>query len=448
MLSESQERMLAVVKRGREAEALAVFKKWDLDAAVIGRVTDSGHIVLTENGQVVADLPIVPLAEGLQYERPYAPPADFVTARALDIAALPVPDDLSAVLVKLLESPNIGHKGWIWQKYDHMVRLGTVIGPGADAAVLRIFDHYRDPRENHVGGALPASFKGLALTTDCNPRFCWLDPYEGARLAVAEAYRNISTVGAEPLAITDCLNFGNPERPEIMWQLVEAIRGLGDACRALNTPVVSGNVSLYNETDGRAIKPTPAVGLVGLMADVRRAVGAHFADGLEVALLGDCTDELGGSEYLLQIHGKIAGRPPKLDCVREAAVGTLQRRLCTDALVAAAHDCSEGGLAVALVEACLGEQPVGLDVDVALGNAARKDALLFGEAASRIVIAFASDKRARIEQLAKDAGVPFRHLGRTGGRRFAVRVDGQPAIDATIETLIGAHRSGFRKLVS
>src|SRR5688572_9478044 len=225
MLSESQERMLAVVKSGRESEALAIFDKWDLDAAVVGRVTDTGQIVVTSEGETVAEIPVAPLAEGLRYERPIQkPPAPP------EIGTVEPPRDLGRALLTLVGSPNLASKAWIWRQYDHMVRLGTVVRPGADAAVVRVLE----------GASDPASAKGLVLTTDCNSRFCALDPYEGARLAVAESYRNISTVGGEPLAVTDCLNFGNPERPEVMGQFVAAVRGLGDACRALETPVVSG----------------------------------------------------------------------------------------------------------------------------------------------------------------------------------------------------------------
>jgi phosphoribosylformylglycinamidine synthase len=335
MLSESQERMLAVVERGREPEALAIFEKWDLDAAVIGRVTDTGKIRVLDRGRAVAEIPVAPLAEGLRYERPYTkPPAEA----PLDLAALAPPSDLGRALVEILSSPNVASKEWVYRQYDHMVRVGTVARPGADAAVIRILD----------GAADPDTCKGIALTTDCNARFCALDPYEGARLAVAEAYRNLSTVGAEPLAVTDCLNFGNPERPEVMGQLVEAIRGLGDACRALDTPVVSGNVSLYNDTDGKSIKPTPTVGMVGLLGRARDSVGQAFGDGQAVALLGVNTGELGGSEYLKVVHGRVAGAPPRLEVAREAAVGRACRALVGAGLLAAAHDCSDGGLAVAL----------------------------------------------------------------------------------------------------
>ncbi|HEX6837581.1 MAG TPA: phosphoribosylformylglycinamidine synthase subunit PurL, partial [Polyangia bacterium] len=301
MLSESQERMLAVVEKGREAEALAIFAKWDLDAAVIGRVTDTGKIVVKEGGKVHAEIPVAPLAEGLRYERPFARPTALDQERALDVASLKAPADLGAALLELMASPNIASKEWIYRQYDHMVRVGTVVRPGADAAVIRILDGAKDP----------ANAKGLALKTDCNSRFCALDPYEGARLAVAECYRNVSAVGAEPLAVTDCLNFGNPERPDVMWQLVEAIRGLGDACRALETPVVSGNVSLYNEHSGTPIHPTPVVGAVGVLERAELAVpGAPPSQTGEVLLLGCATPAHDGSERQALEDGSCSGRIP------------------------------------------------------------------------------------------------------------------------------------------
>jgi phosphoribosylformylglycinamidine synthase len=426
MLSESQERMLAVVQRGKEQQALAIFDKWDLDAAVVGRVTDTGKIVVKDQGQVVAEIPVAPLAEGLRYERPYAKPAD--ADKPLPNVAPPA--DLNAVLLRLIGSPNLASKEWVFRQYDHMVRVGTVIRPGADAAVIRILE----------GAADPASAKGLALTTDCNSRYCWLDPYEGARLAIAEAYRNLSTVGAEPLAVTDCLNFGNPERPEVMWSFVEAVRGLGDACRALETPIVSGNVSLYNDTEGKSVKPTPTVGMVGLIANAAHAVGAAFEDGAAIALLGVNTDELGASEYLAQ-KGIVAGKPPRLDVAREAAVGKACRALVAAQLLRSAHDCAEGGLAVALAEGCVLGRPVGATLK--LDDKIRPDALLFGEAPSRIIISFDSDKTDQVRALAEKHGAPFTVLGTTGGKSLVI----EGLVNLPVDALAEAYRAGFRKVV-
>ncbi|HEY1587323.1 MAG TPA: phosphoribosylformylglycinamidine synthase subunit PurL, partial [Polyangia bacterium] len=441
MLSESQERMLAVVEAGREAEALAVFAKWDLDAAVIGRVTDTGKIVVKEGGAVRAEIPVAPLAEGLRYERPFTRPAALDKERALDVASIPAPADLGATLVKLLASPNLASKEWIYRQYDHMVRVGTVVRPGADAAVIRILD----------GASDPATAKGLALKTDCNSRFVALDPYEGARLAVAECYRNVSTVGAEPLATTDCLNFGNPERPDVMWQLVEAIRGLGDACRALATPVVSGNVSLYNETEGRAVKPTPTIGMVGLIDNAADAVGPAFRADCAVALLGVNSDEIGGSEYLDVIHGKQAGAPPKLDLAREAAVGKACRALVAAKLLASAHDCSEGGLAVALAESCIQPATPGaplVGATVKLDETMRADLLVFGEAPSRIVVSFAPGREAEVRAIAAEHGAPMTVIGATGGRRLTIYQQSARVIDVALDELATAWRGGFRAVVS
>jgi phosphoribosylformylglycinamidine synthase II len=433
MLSESQERMLAVVARGKEGVAQAIFEKWDLDCAVIGRVTDSGKIVIRDRGETIVDLPIDPLAEGVRYDRPSRPPTkEELAARALPELP-PLPADLGATLVTLLAAPNIADKSLIYRQYDHMVRVGTVVRPGADAAVVRILDGAEDPER----------CKGVALTTDCNPRWCWLDPYEGARHAVAEAYRNLSTVGAEPLAITDCLNFGSPERPEIMHQLKEAIRGLGDACRALDTPVVSGNVSLYNETDGRPIFPSPSVGMVGLIQRASSAVGAQWRTGLSVGLLGSNTDELGGSEYLATLHGKTAGKVPALDLDREAAVGKTCRTLVAAGAVVSAHDCSDGGLAVTLAECCFGDPLVG--ATIALPAGIRPDALLFGEAPSRIVIAFDESRAGEIAAAAKQHGAPFTILGTTGGDRLKITIGDDPTIDRPLPELADAHRHGLAR---
>ncbi len=441
MLPESQERMLAVVKAGREDEALAIFAKWDLDAAVIGRVTDTGKIVVKEGGKVHAEIPVAPLAEGLRYERPCVRPSTFEQERALDVASIGAPADLGAVLLRLMASPTIASKEWVYRQYDHQVRVGTVVKPGADAAVIRVLDGAKDP----------AHAKGLALKTDCNSRFVALDLDEGARLAVAECYRNVSCVGAEPLAVTDCLNFGNPERPEVMWQLVEAIRGLGDACKALGTPIVSGNVSLYNETEGRAVKPTPTVGMVGLIADASLAVGPAFAPDCAIALLGVNTDEIGGSEYLDVIHGKQAGAPPKLDVAREAAVGRACRALVAAGLIASAHDCSEGGLAVALAESCIQPARPGaplVGATIKLDDTFRPDLLLFGEAPSRIVVSFPPEREAEVRAIADREGAPMTVIGATGGRRLSIYQQSSRIVDVAVDELAAAWRGGFRSVVS
>ncbi|GAC1600042.1 MAG: phosphoribosylformylglycinamidine synthase subunit PurL [Myxococcales bacterium] len=389
MLSESQERMLLVAKKGREKEVIAICDKWDLSHAVIGRVTDSGRLVIKSGSATVVDLPIAPLTDDApSYDRPRKRPEwqDALQAFALDKYAEPKGPRLLAAFKAVLGSPTIASKEWVYRQYDHMVRIGTTVRPGdGEAAVVR----FTGQREG-----------GVALSVDCNSRWCYLEPRLGAAHAVAEAARNVSCVGGEPLAITDCLNFGNPERPEIMWQFEQACLGIADACNALGTPVVSGNVSLYNETEGKGIFPTPTIGLVGLIDDCGKVARSGFsAAGERVALLGDLgPGHLGGSEYLKTVHGAVQGMPPPLDLAREKAVQGCVRALVRAGLLGTAHDCSEGGLAVALAEACFSK---GLGADLSLDRALaghpvpRADALLFGEDASRIVIAYAPAAAAR-----------------------------------------------------
>ena len=404
MLSESQERMLIVAREGREQEVLDLFEKWDLDAAVVGQVTDTGRLHLRWHGEMVADMPIDPLTEGAPiYDRPRKRPAELDALQGFDPATLPAPDDLGQVLVTLLSRPTIGSKEWIWQQYDHMVRLGTVVRPGGDAAVVRVDANGK---------------KGVGLSADCPSRLVYLDPYEGARMTVAEACRNVSVVGGEPIGLTDCLNFGNPERPEIMWQFAEAGRGLADACRELGVPVVSGNVSLYNETEGQAVMPTPTCAVVGLVPDVEKVATPAFEKaGHEIALLGVCTGEAGGSEYLKAIFDKTAGMPPRLDMDREKAVQAAVREMVRQQVVASAHDCAEGGIAVALAECSL---QGGLGAKVQVPGEARMDLRLFAEDPSRVIVSYDPSQRAEVERIAKEAGAPLTVLGTVGGDSLAI----------------------------
>ncbi|HYX90459.1 MAG TPA: phosphoribosylformylglycinamidine synthase subunit PurL [Myxococcaceae bacterium] len=427
MLSESQERMLIVAKRGREQEVLEIFHKWDLDAVVIGQVTDTGRLQIQDNGVTAADLPVEPLTHGAPvYDRPARRPAELDSIHKFDPLTLPAPRNLGETLLRLLASPTVASKEWIFQQYDHMVRLGGVVLPGrGDAAVVRV----------------ETSGKGIAIKADCNSRFVYLDPFEGARLAVAECARNVSCVGGEPIGLTDCLNFGNPERPEIMWQFAEACRGIATACRELGVPVVSGNVSLYNETDGAAILPTPTVAIVGLLPDVIRCADAVFKrEGDLIAVLGTTRGELGGSEYLKAIHDKLAGRPPALDCARELALQRLVRELIRDGRLSSAHDCSEGGLAVALAECCIAdpERRLGARVHLEMGGLA-PHAFLFGEDASRVVISFAPEQRGAVELACHTAAVPFAVIGTVGGELLSV--EGQLAVP--VPMLSKAYRSGI-----
>ncbi|HIJ39322.1 MAG TPA: phosphoribosylformylglycinamidine synthase subunit PurL, partial [Rhodospirillaceae bacterium] len=332
MLSESQERMLLVLKPGHEATAQAIFDKWELDCAVIGHLTDSGRMVLRRHGQVVADLPIDPLAKASpEYDRPWVPGQKRPVIEAQDLPA----GDIFSALKTLIACPDLASKRWIWQQYDHMVMNDTVQRPGGDAGIVRI----------HGSG------KALAITTDCTPRYCLADPHEGGRQAVAEAFRNLCAVGARPLAVTDNLNFGNPEKPEIMGQIVEAIQGMGEACRSLDFPVVSGNVSLYNETNGQAILPTPAIGAVGLIDDVTLTASLPFkAEGDSIILIGETKGWLGASLYLREILGREDGAPPPVALHREKRDGEFVRLMIAQGHLTAVHDISDGGLLVALAE--------------------------------------------------------------------------------------------------
>ena len=409
MLSESQERMLLVVRRGSEQQVLDVFQKWDLDAVIIGQVTGDGLLRVREGERVVAEIPARALAEeGPVYHRPMRRPAYLEETECADLSNLPLPEKLNQAFLDLLASPNIASKQPIWQQYDHMLFCNTVVAPGSDAAILRI----------------QGTSKGLALAADGNGRHAYLDPYEGGKLAVAEAARNVVCAGARPLAITNCLNFGNPECPEVMWQFAEAVRGMADACRVLGTPVTGGNVSFYNETLDQAIFPTPIVGMVGLVEDIALATSQWFkAEGDAVYLLGETREELGGSEYLRVIHGLEVGRPPRLDLVRERAV----QRACLAAIQAgilrSAHDCSDGGLAIALAEACItGPAPLGARLE--LPGMMRPDALLFGESASRIVVSVRPEDAGKLQAVARHHGVPCRELGRVGGTHLTMEGSG------------------------
>jgi phosphoribosylformylglycinamidine synthase subunit PurL len=437
LLSESQERMLLVAAEGKEQVVLDICRKWDLDVAIIGRVTDSGRWKAYWRGQVAADLPVDPLTDGApKYERPMKPHPALPALHAFDPGTLPEPQDLGEVLLRVLARPTIASKEWIYRQYDHTVRLVGAVRPGGDAAVVRLA----------VGDARHAK-KGLALSVGVNSRFCFLDPYLGAQHAVAECARNIACVGGEPIAITDCLNFGNPEKPEIMWQLAEAVRGISDACRALGTPVVSGNVSLYNETEGQGIFPTPTIGMVGLVEPVDATCQSPFRQaGDLIVLVGALRGEVGGSEYLAAEHGKEAGRPPSLDLAREKAVHTTVRRAIRDGLLSSAHDLSDGGLAVALAECCMmhqapadGSTPAWIGAAVRVPFPLRKDFILFGEDASRILVSLPNEKLPQLEAIAQLAGVPLIQLGVVGGDRLEI----QGALSVPVAELAHAWRDGI-----
>jgi phosphoribosylformylglycinamidine synthase len=394
MLSESQERMLMILKPGREAEAEAIFRKWELDFAVIGKLTDSGRIVIRHKGVLEADIPLAPLeSEAPLYRRPTA---ETPKQPVLEASAIPDPVGIASALMTLVACPDLCSRRWIWDQYDSLVNGQTVQRPGgADAAVVRIEDHDR----------------ALAMTTDCTPRYCLADPEEGGKQAVAEAWRNITAVGALPLAITDNMNFGNPEKPEIMGQFASAVRGMAAACIALDFPVVSGNVSLYNETEGRAILPTPAIGGVGVLENAAQAVGLAMPAKGDLVLIGDTQGWLGQSLWLREILGREEGAPPPVDLVAERQNGDFVRGRILGGEVLASHDCADGGLLVALAEMAMGS---GIGARLAAApEGIPAHGFWFGEDQARYVVAVA-DGAALIAK-AKAAGVPARLIGTAGG---------------------------------
>ena len=431
MLSESQERMLIVAKAGREQEVIRTFEKWDLNAAVVGEVTDDGFVRLMWNGEEVAQIPVDPIStEAPVYQRPIvrAEYADRITPsvereRATD-------GDHTDALMRLMASPNLCSKQWIFGQYDTTVRTNTVAGPEKrDAAVVRIKETGR----------------ALAMTSDVNPVYCYLDPYEGGKQAVAEAARNIAASGARPVAITDCLNFGSPERAEIMWQFAECIRGISDACRALETPVVSGNVSFYNETEGRAVYPTPTVGMVGIMESDRDGCGLTFPDGgLDVILIGDTRDELGGSEWQQMFAADAMAAPPRVDLERERALVELLLELHGAKILRAAHDVSNGGIAIALAEMSM--NGVGCHVDLG-GHADDLDAIgvLFSESQARAIVATSDAER--VLSLASKRGLKALRIGHTSHATFLVERKGVPLVRSSAPELARVWRTALALLL-
>ena len=410
MLSESQERMLMVLEPGREDLARGVFEKWDLDFAVIGRLTDTGRMVLTLHGETVGELPIDPLAQAApEYRRPYE---DTPEAPVLPASEVPAPEDTGRALLTLLACPDLCSRRWVWEQYDHMVMADTAGRPGGDAGIVRIHGTER----------------ALAVTTDCTPRYCQAAPHTGGAQAVAEAWRNLTAVGAKPLAVTDNLNFGNPERPAVMGQFVGCVQGIGEACRALDFPVVSGNVSLYNETNGKAIPPTPAIGAVGLIEDLARTAGIAFAGPDQAILLIGATEgHLGASLYLRELEGRREGAPPPVELAVERRNGDFVRGLIAAGQVTACHDLSDGGLAVALAEMALAG---GLGARLeAPGTAGIPPihAWLFGEDQARYLVT--AESAEPILAAAQEAGVPAASIGVTGGGSLTLPGGGPISLD-------------------
>jgi phosphoribosylformylglycinamidine synthase II len=404
MLSESQERMVLVAKKGREEEVEKVFRRWGLEVADIGEITATGRALLTWHGETAADIPIQPLTEEAPvYHRPVAEPADL--AARWQAPEVPQPSDPRQSLEQLLATPEFASKRWIWQQYDHTVRTNTVQGPGGDAAVV----------------LLKGTPSGLAMTCDVNPVYCYLDPRRGGGQAVAESVRNLACVGAEPVGLTDCLNFGNPERPEISWQFREAVRGISEACRALSVPVISGNVSFYNETEGASIYPTPAIAMVGVIPSLESLPDPWFRhEGDRIVLLGDDRSEFGGAAYLRLLYDLEQGRPPAVDLDAELRLARLLRGLIAQGLLHTAHDLSEGGFLIALAEACFGRRTMGARVEVPLAGAD-----LFSETQGRALVAVPPAALQQVLQAAETLGVPAREIGETGGESLVVKSAGE-----------------------
>ncbi|MEO8362587.1 MAG: phosphoribosylformylglycinamidine synthase subunit PurL [Vicinamibacteria bacterium] len=419
MLSESQERMLLVAKKGREDEIRAVFEKWDLHAEAVGVVTDDGHVKVYKDGKLEADIPASALTdEAPVYDRPWVEPSNPLEAQ--DLSEIDVPADLAKAFLTILGSPNISSKRWVYRQYDSTVQTGTVHGPGvSDAAVVR----------------LHGSKKGLAIALDGNGRYGFLNAKQGAILAVAEACRNVVATGALPIGLTNCLNFGNPEKPEVMGQIVRALEGISEASRALDAPVTGGNVSLYNETDGVAIYPTPVIGAVGLLEDVSFALSRNFVQaGDDVLLLGQSDPALGGSEYMRTVHKTVAGALPQMDLKAERALYEVVLDLNQNRKLVSAHDVADGGIAVALAECCFNFESAGVggdfdiediqtsDDDFDEAEPTRADALLFSEGPSRMIVS--TRDAAAVEERAAKSGVPCRRLGKVGGTYLTLRTGG------------------------
>ena len=431
MLSESQERMLVVAKKGKEKEIQQVFSKWGLNSVIIGHVTDDGMLKVKNRKETVAEIPADCLVLGggaPVYTREKRKPKYLSEISKLDLSSIKIPGNLNQVLLKLVGSPNICSKRWIYEQYDTMVRTGTIVGPGSDAGVLR----------------LRKTDRLIALSTDCNPRYCYLDPYLGAAAAVSEAARNLVCSGAKPLAVTNCLNFGNPYKPEVYWTFAECVKGMGDACRKLDTPVTGGNVSFYNEDPGGAIYPTPLVGMLGVIDNIKYVTTQWFKDdGDVIVLLGKTKQELGGTEYMKVIHNKVKGSPPHLNLDYEQGVQKACLEVIYSGIIKSAHDCSEGGLAVALVECCISSPDGFKGAEVKLKENMRADALLFGESQSRIIVSLESKNLAEFERIISKYKIDYSILGEVKGSRLKMN----DWIDLSLEKIKQTYESSLKQTI-
>lgn len=419
MMSESQERMLLCVEKGSEEKICDIFRKWGLEAEVIGRVVNSGRVIIRYRGEVVADVPAKALTTPPSCVPPFCEPPYFRKINSFSFDTLPVPEDFNPTFLSLLASPNLCSRRFVYEQYDHMVQTNTVIYPGSGTVVLRV----------------KGKSWGIAVTTDCNPLYCFLNPYQGAQMAVAEAARNLVCCGAIPAGITDCLNFGNPEKPDRYWQFVEAVKGLSEAARYFDIPVVSGNVSFYNESLEGSIYPTPTVGMIGIVEDVSRVIPSCFSkENLLIVLLGECRDGLGGSEYLKVVHNLEVGPLPHFDLEMERKLQEVLIELVKEGCLCSAMDVSEGGLAMALAEASLSaEVAVGFNVDISDCGDLREDVVLFGEAGGRAVVTIEEENFPKFEKILLNKGFPFRILGKSGGKYLIFRKGEKELIKVSTE---------------
>ena len=418
MLSESQERMLFVVEPKDEAQAQEIFDRWGVICAKVGKVTDDGRLKLIHHGEVVGNMPVTALVDECPvYDKPSTVPAYYINSDKIDTLRYDEVTDLGGALKQILASPSVASKAWVYDQYDYMVRTSTAVRPGSDAAVVTV----------------NGTRKGLAMTTDCNGRYVYLDPEVGGKIAVSEAARNIVCTGAEPLAITDNLNFGNPEKPEIFWQMEQAVDGMAEACRELNTPVIGGNVSLYNENAGGSIYPTPVVGMVGLVHDIDHITTQAFKnEGDTILLLGDTKAELGGSEFQTILHGVAEGRPPALDLQVEKKLLASVLGAIQSGLVQSAHDLSEGGLSVAVAESCISG---GVGAQVQIETDLRSDFALFSESQSRILLSATPEKAEQLKTYIEGHGVPIAIIGTVGGSNLTLDINGKNALNESVEAL-------------
>lgn len=418
MLSESQERMLFVVEPDKEEQAKEIFARWGVPCVKVGHVTDDGRLRLIKDGEAAGDMPVSALVDECPvYHKPSRIPEYYVKNGSVDTTRYPEVKELGDALLKLLASPNIASKEWVYQQYDYMARNETMVAPGSDAGVVRV----------------PGTRKAIAMTTDCNGRYVYLDPEVGGKIAVAEAARNVVCSGAEPLAVTDNLNFGSPEKPEVFWQLEKAVDGISEACETFATPVIGGNVSLYNESEKGPIYPTPVIGMVGLVHDLDHITTQAFkSEGDVIFLLGETKAELGGSEFQYVIHGVTEGRPPQIDLAAEKRLQEAVLRAIQSGFVASAHDLSEGGLAVALAESCISG---GIGAAVEIETELRHDIALFSESQSRILLTAKPEQAEELERTIAAAGVPVKRIGTAGGSDLSIRINGGQGLELPVERL-------------